>query len=136
MHTLGSLSLLLGRLLIASIFLMSGLQKFFFYHETAALLTQKHLPYVPYLLYSAAVAEILGALCLILGWKTRFGAAILILFLIPATVLFHDFWHSDPSAKPLMIILFMKNLAIFGGLFYVLAAGPGGISLDRLCQKK
>lgn len=127
-----SFLMLLGRLALATIFILAGVGKFMNTEATAAYMTSKGITMVPFFLYAAAVIEILGGLSLILGLKTRWGAIILLLFLIPTTLIFHNFWNVGPLAMEVEMINFLKNLAIFGGLLYVLANGPGAFSLDRL----
>ena len=86
---------------------------------------------IPFLLYIAAFMELIGALSLILGYKTKWGAGLLIIFLIPVTLLMHNFWAAPEEAFKLEMIHFMSNLSILGGLLYVVAAGPGKLSLDE-----
>ena len=71
------------------------------------------------------VFEIAGGASLILGYKARIGAILLLLFLTPATLLFHY-----PIADPSQMIQFMKNLAIMGGLLMVTVYGSGPVSLE------
>ena len=73
---------------------------------------------------------------LILGYKTRFGASLLLIFLIPSTLIFHDFWNVTETEFMTQQILFLKNLAIFGGLLNILSIGPGGLAFDSCCCKK
>jgi putative oxidoreductase len=67
----------------------------------------------------ATLFKLLGGLSVLFGYQTRMGAILLILFMIPATILFHAFWMmSGPEASTQQIML-LKNLGILGGLFYV-----------------
>ncbi len=68
---------------------------------------------------------------LLLGFKARVGAVLLIIFLIPATLIFHNFWAFEGMERQMQMIMFMKNLAILGGLLLVLGLGPGPISVDQ-----
>lgn len=125
----------IGRLCIAVIFLLAGVGKFMDIEGTMHYMASKHVGYLPYTLYAAAIIEILGALSLILGFKTRFGALILALFLIPVTYMMHDFWNiTEPLDRVVQMTNFLKNTAIFGGLLYVMAAGSGGCACDRCCS--
>ncbi len=130
-----SLLKLFGRITIAAIFLLAGISKFLNPEATSLYMAAKGMPIIPFFMYSAGIVEILGGLSLLIGFKTRWGALLLALFLIPATMLFHDFWNVGPAEEALQKILFLKNLAIFGGLLYVIAAGAGGLSIDRFCLK-
>ncbi len=128
-----SFLMLLGRICIAVIFILSGIGKFLDPVNTAAYMTSKGIPTAQLFLYAAAIVELLGGFSLFLGFKTRLGSLILLLFLIPTTYIFHNFWAQDPAGAKVEMINFLKNLAIFGGLLYTLAVGPGKLSIDRLC---
>lgn len=119
-----------GRLLLAAIFIMSGFGKFADWAGTAGYMASKNLPAIPVLLVIAACAEILGGLSVLLGWKARWGALALILFLIPTTFIFHNFWAYQGMERQTQMINFMKNLSILGGLAMVAALGPGPRSID------
>ena len=96
----------------------------------------KGLPWIPVLLVGAALVEIVASLALIFGIKTRYAAFVLFLFLIPTTYIFHDFWNLGSEEAKLQFIMFMKNLAIAGGLLYIMGAGAGGLALDRCCSSR
>lgn len=137
---MSSFAIFLARICISAIFIISGIGKFFMFEATAKYMTAVGLPYVPYLLFAAAIVEIVGGLTIFFGWKARFGAAILLLYLIPVTYFFHNFWVVlDPAMMQLQMIHFLKNLAIYGGLLYVLVCGAGGWSFDSCgscCSKE
>lgn len=129
-----SLTILLARVCISVIFIIAGLGKFLEFDATAKYMASVGLPYVPYLLVVAAVVELLGGLFLLVGWNARFGAAMLLVFLIPTTYFFHNFWAVSPAMAQIQLIEFLKNLAVFGGLLYVLTYGAGGLSFDGCGQ--
>lgn len=118
-----------GRLLLSLIFVMSGVHKIMAWSDTASRMEAEGMPLVPLLLAGAIVFEIGGGLSVMLGIRARLGAAALIVFLIPTTLIFHDFWTFEGQEQQLQMIHFMKNLAIMGGLFVVAAVGPGGCCL-------
>lgn len=122
---------LFGRILLALIFVVSGLGKITGFAGTAAYMASKGLPMVQVLLPLAIAAELGGGLLLALGWKTRWAAALLFLFLIPTTLIFHQFWGLDPKLAQMQQIHFLKNVAIMGGMLMVIAGGAGAWSLDR-----
>ncbi|HEX4882012.1 MAG TPA: DoxX family protein [Porticoccaceae bacterium] len=123
---------LLGRLLIAALFIPAGLMKIPGFDATAAYMTLKGLPLVPLLLVLTIVIEAGGGLLLLLGWRAREAALALFLFMIPVTVIFHGFWNvEDAAARLNEQRAFMKNVAITGGLLMVAAFGPGPFSLGR-----
>ena len=122
---------LLGRILLASIFLMSGIGKIGGFAGTAGYMGSKGLPMVEVLLAITIVIEIGAALMLILGWKAKIGAALLFLWMIPVTFMFHNFWTMAPADQQLQTIMFMKNLGLMGGMLYIMTFGSGPMSIDK-----
>lgn len=123
---------LIGRVLLAMVFLMAGYSKITGWEGTSAYMASVGMPLVPVFLVGAIAAEVLGGLSLILGVKARWGAAALFLFLIPATLVFHAFWNLSGPEQGLQTMMFIKNLAIMGGLAMITAFGSGRFSLDRI----
>jgi len=123
-----SMALLGGRLGLSIIFLVSGLGKLATWRATAAYAGARNVPEI--LLVVATALELLGALFLLAGWKTRWSAVALLVFLVPVTLVFHNFWAQQGVEVQSELVHFLKNVAIGGGLFAVLGAGPGGFSLD------
>lgn len=121
---------LVGRILISVIFLLSGIMKLANFSGSVAFAASKGLPLANVMLAGALAVEILGALCLILGFQTRIAALIMFLYLIPTTLIFQNFWVLQGAMRGDMQIHFLKNLAIMGGLLMVAAYGPGKLSLD------
>ncbi|MGO9358833.1 MAG: DoxX family protein [Xanthobacteraceae bacterium] len=116
---------LLGRLLLALIFIMSGVNKLFAPGPTPAYIAAAGLP-LPLVAYIVAlVVEIGGGVLLLVGYRTREAALALALFTIVAALGFHNNF-----AEQNQMIHFLKNLAIAGGLLQVVAFGAGSISLD------
>lgn len=130
MSALSSLGLLIGRICIAVIFLLSGYGKIVGFDGTAHFMAAKGMTMVPFFLTVALIVEIIGGLSVLLGWKARWGAALLFLYLIPVTFIMHDFWNADAAGKMMQQINFLKNLAIEGGLLYVATIGAGSWSFD------
>lgn len=135
MKALRSLLTFIARLCLALIFMFSGVSKLIFFDQTQAYMASKGFTAIPLFLFGAALVELIGGLCLVFGYKTRFGATILLLFLIPTTLIFHDFWNISGADQAIEQIMFLKNLAIFGGLLYVLCDGPGIFACDA-CKPK
>jgi putative oxidoreductase len=123
---MNGIAALAGRILIALIFLQSGIDKFVYYQATLGYMTKAGLPYPEVLLVASGVIETACALALIVGWKTRLAAIALVIWMIPVTLLFHN-----PAAGQEAMIHFMKNVAITGGLLVLFASGPGAWSLGR-----
>jgi putative oxidoreductase len=89
------------------------------------------LPLPQVLAVGTIVLEIVAALLLIVGWKTRWAALALALFTVAAAVLFHNYWAMPADKQMMQQIMFMKNLAVAGGLLMLAVAGPGAWSVDR-----
>lgn len=121
---------LVGRILMALIFLVSGFGKITGFAGTAGFMASKGLPFAEVLLAGALVFELAGAIMLILGWRAHWGALLLIVFMIPATLIFHNFWVVDAAQYQNQLNHFLKNVAMVGGLLYVMAFGAGPLSLD------
>ena len=117
---------LFGRLLFALIFLVSGVQKIVGFGTEYTRMAAEGIPLTGVLLVGAIVVEVAGALFLIAGYRTRWAALLLFLYLIPTTLIFHSDFGS-----PEQVNNFLKNLAIMGGLLFASAHGPGAVSLDQ-----
>jgi putative oxidoreductase len=115
----------LGRALLSLIFIMSGVHKLTAWNETTGMMTSEGMQMAPFFLAGAVAFELLGGLSVLLGIKARMGAAALFLFLIPTTLIFHDFWTYAGTKQQMEMINFMKNLAIMGGLLMIVSLGPG-----------
>lgn len=124
---------LVGRVFLGGLFLLSALNKLLDPAGTRQYMAAMGMVSATDLFYAGAILlEMGGALSLMFGWWTRAGAAALILFLVPATVIFHRTSMSfvlDAAVQDQQFHM-MKNLAIMGGLLYVLAQGAGSLSLD------
>ena len=120
---------LLGRLLLSAIFLVSATLKVVYWTGSVQGLEAKHVPAAPLLLAAAVTLELAGGTALISGLLARPAALLLFLYLIPTTLLFHNFWAFSGSEQPGQMINFLKNLAIMGGLLLLAANGPGPFSL-------
>ena len=121
-----SLAALAGRILIAIIFLLSGIDKVTHYAQTLGYMTKAGLPFPEVLLVVSGVVEIGCALAIVIGWKSRLAALGLVIWMIPVTLIFHN-----PAGGQEAMIHFMKNLAITGGLLVLFASGPGAWSVGR-----
>ncbi|MEE9501591.1 MAG: DoxX family protein, partial [Candidatus Aminicenantaceae bacterium] len=122
---------LLARFFIAFIFLMSGLGKIMNLSGTQQYMAQYGMPLTYVFLIGAICAELLGGLSVLTGYKAKWGAFVLFLFLIPTTLIFHTEFSDQTQ-----VIMFMKNLAIIGGLLLLVSHGAGKISLDAFKTAK
>jgi putative oxidoreductase len=122
---------LLGRILIALIFLLSGFGKITGFAGTAGYMASKGMPMVDVLLAITIVIELGGALMIIAGFKARLAAVALFLWMIPVTFIFHNFWAAPADQAMIQQIMFMKNLSIMGAMLYIAAFGSGPMSVDK-----
>lgn len=121
--SLSDLPLLVGRLLLAAIFIKAGWDKIWSYQATAAYMTKGGVP--GSLLPLVLITELVGGLLIVVGWQTRCVAVALAGFTLVAGLLFH--WDPGNSGQ---VIHFYKNLAIAGGFLALFASGAGAYSLD------
>ena len=122
---------IIGRVLLALIFVLSGFNKIGGFAGTADYMAGKGLPMVEVLLVLTIIIELGGGLLIMLGWQARWAAAAIFLFLIPVTLIFHNYWAVDAAQQQMQMIQFMKNLSIMGGMLLIVAFGPGPYSLGR-----
>lgn len=119
---------LAARIFLTILFLHSGLNKILDFGGTQEYMASSGIPagLTGFLLVCSIIIEILGALSVILGYKARWGAIALIVFLVPTTLLFHTNF-----AESMQVTQFFKNLALIGGLLMVVYFGSGPLSIDR-----
>lgn len=125
-----------GRILLSIIFLASAVAKITDWQQPAGMMAEKGLPAVNVLLSIAVALEIIGGVSVVLGLYARLGALALLAFLIPVSVLMHDFWTFEEPERTGEMISFMKNVSIMGGVTMVLALGAGPCSIDHFLRPK
>jgi putative oxidoreductase len=122
---------LIGRILLSILFIHSGFGKISGFEGTAGYIASRGLPLPQVLAAIAIMIELGGGLAVLIGWKTRWVALALIAFMIVITPIFHNFWSAPAAAAMEQQINFMKNVSILGGIFLLLAFGPGRYSADK-----
>jgi putative oxidoreductase len=123
--------LLAGRALISSVFLVAGVRKIMIWGPQVAYFTKLGFPAPELFSGLAVVIEIGAGLALLVGWRTKWAAWLLALFVLVAAFMAHRFWEFDPSQAANQMNHFLKNLAIIGGLLFVAAFGPGQLAADK-----
>lgn len=121
---------LAARICLCIIFINSGVGKIFGFSGTAEMMAKTGLPIANILLVFTIAFQLLGGLSLLLGYKVKLGSTLLILFLMPATLVFHN-----PVADPGELNSFLKNLGLIGGLLMVIYAGAGALSFDNRVEE-
>jgi putative oxidoreductase len=121
---------LVGRILLALLFIPAGLGKIAGFEGTVGYIASKGLPLPTLGAVIAIVVELALGLALLAGYKTRIAALILAAFTLVATVVFHNFWAVPAEAVMVQQLMFFKNISVIGGLLTVVAWGAGQYSLD------
>jgi len=130
MNTLIQFGPLLGRILIALIYLLSGYGKITGFESTVGYIASKGLPLPQFAAIGAIIVELGGGTMLVAGWKARWAAAALFVFTALAGLLFHNFWAVPAAEAPNQMTHFLKNICILGGLLYVIVHGSGPLSIE------
>lgn len=130
--TFRSLIELASRFFIAAIFLASAFGKITNFNGTVGYMAQAGVPMPAVLLPFAIIFILAGGLSLISGYRTAIGSALIIIFMVIVTPIFHNPTGGDQQQA----IQFLKNVAIIGGLLGVIANGAGPLSLDSYFRKK
>ena len=121
---------LVGRILLAALFIPAGLSKITGFAGTAGYIASKGLP-LPEVGAAIAIAvEVLAGLALLFGFGTRVAALALAVFTLAATFIFHNFWARPADQVMMQQLMFMKNIAVVGGLLVLAAHGAGRFSVD------
>lgn len=127
---------LIGRILLGIIFFLSGISKIFNFNQSVEFLRAAGANTGPEILIAIALLfEIIGGALVILGWFTKIGSLMLMIFLIPVTFTMHAFWNFEGMEQMEQMANFMRNFAIFGGLLLLFTYGPGRLSFDDRCKK-
>jgi putative oxidoreductase len=127
---------LLGRILISIIFYFEAYDKIFFITSTKKSMTEYGITWnQDMLLNGSAFCLILGATLILLGYRSAFGAWLILFYWIPLTIILNKFWEiplADHETRRSVSLHFMKNIAIVGGLLIVIVNGSGKYSVKRL----
>jgi putative oxidoreductase len=136
-HILRGLLTVLGRLLLCTIFLLSAVgSKIPHFSDVAKVMGSVGVPAPQLLLAGAIVFLLAGSLSVIVGYKARFGAVLLLTFLVLASYWFHPFWKLEGQAQQEQMIQFMKNLSMMGAMLFIVANGSGPMSVDSLLHER
>jgi putative oxidoreductase len=123
-------AMLVGRILLSLVFLVIGYRKLIAVAASAGYFAKLGFPMPDVMVWVAIAIELGGGILLLLGWKARWAASLLALFTLIAAFAAHRFWEVDPAQYANQMNHFLKNLAIVGGMLFVVAVGPGALSVD------
>jgi putative oxidoreductase len=121
---------LVGRLLLALLFLPAGISKIGGFAGTVGYIASKGLPMATAAAVITIVLEVVASLALIAGFGTRWAALALAGFTVVATFIFHNFWAMPADQAMMQQLMFYKNIAVVGGLLVLAAHGAGAWSVD------
>jgi putative oxidoreductase len=119
----------LGRFFFALIFLLAGANHFS--KQTIGYAASQGVPLAAIVVPLSGVVAIAGGLSILLGYRAKLGAWLIVLFLIPVTLMMHKFWSvTDPMMAQIQMALFMKNVSMLGGALLITHFGAGPFSMD------
>ncbi len=127
--------LLTGRILFSFLFIMSAFGHFS--AQSIGFATAQGVPMANILVPFTGIMEFVGALSIILGYKAKLGAWLLVLFLVPVTFAMHKFWTiTDPMMHQMDMVMFMKNISMTGAALMIAYFGSGELSIDNKLAKQ
>jgi putative oxidoreductase len=119
----------LGRFFFSLIFLLAGANHFS--KQAIGYAASQGVPLASIAVPLSGVLAIAGGVSILLGYRAKLGAWLIVLFLIPVTLMMHKFWTvTDPMMAQIQMILFMKNISMLGGALLISHFGAGPFSLD------
>jgi putative oxidoreductase len=129
---------LVGRALLVAIFLISAIgNNIPNYPNIIREMEARNIPYPNLLLPGAIVFLIAGGISVLIGYRARLGALLLLVFLVPASYYFHDFWNlPDGKDKINETIHFFKNVSMMGAMVFLIAVGAGPGSVDEATKRR
>lgn len=124
---------LIGRIMMSAIFLFEAYDSIKYHTTTIEVMHEYGISWKPvFLLNTSILVLILGGLMVLLGYRPKFGAFLLLMYWVPVTLIRHSFWNDPISIEREQSIHFMKNMAIVGGLIVILVNGTGNFSIRKL----
>ncbi|RYG27380.1 MAG: DoxX family protein [Chitinophagaceae bacterium] len=124
-----------GRFLFSLIFILSATGHF--KAQTIAFAEMKGLPLASVLVPLSGIIELIGGLSILIGYRAKIGAWLLVVFLLPVTFTFHQFWTiQDPMARQMEMAVFLKNMSMLGGALILAYFGTGAWSVDGLIKNR
>lgn len=121
---------LIGRIFYSLIFILASLSHFF--PATMKYAAQEGVPMASFLVPVWGILALLGGLSVLVGYRARIGAWLLVIFLVPITLKMHAFWGlHNPMLASIQEAMFLKNLSMLGGALFIAYFGSGPFSLDN-----
>ncbi len=124
---------LLGRIFVALIFIFEAGDSIAYFRQTKQTMTEYGITWNQDILLIGAITFLItGGILLLIGYRVRLGAFLLLLYWLPVTFIVHSFWNDPQEVQRLQSIYFMKNLGIAGALLLIIANGSGKFGIKRL----
>ena len=126
---------LVGRILFSTIFIMTIMGHFS--QQDISFAAAAGVPLASIAVPVSGIIAFLGGLSIAFGYKAKWGAWLIVLFLVPITLMMHNFWSApDKMTAQMQLAMFIKNLSILGGALMIAYFGTGPLSLDSLLKNK
>jgi len=126
---------LVGRILFSTIFIMTIMGHFS--KQDISFAAAAGVPLAPIAVPVSGIIAFLGGLSIAFGYKAKWGAWLIVLFLVPITLMMHNFWAApDKMAAQMQMAMFIKNISILGAALMIAYFGTGPLSLDSLSKNK
>ncbi len=127
---------LIGRIFLSFIFLYEAYDSIAFFKANKALMTEYGVTWSQdFLMYASILLLILGGILILIGYRTTLGSICLLLYWIPLTFTLYSFWNDPEEVRRLNSLMFMKNMAIAGGLLMLYVNPSGRYSVKRIFAK-
>jgi putative oxidoreductase len=124
---------LLGRIFMALIFIYEGLDSIWYFQDTKDKMTEYGLNWnQSLLLYGAIILLLLGGILILIGYRVKLGALLLLAYWVPVTFIVHSFWNDPEDIRRIQSVFFMRNLGIVGGLLFIYVNGSGKYAIKRI----
>jgi putative oxidoreductase len=124
---------LIGRIFLATIFIFEAIDSMLYFEKTKQAMSMHGMTWnQDFLLYCAIFLLVTGGLMVLFGYRSTLGAILLLMYWVPVTFIVHDFWNCPKELLREQSILFMKNIAIIGGLLMLAGKGSGRFSVKKL----
>ncbi len=128
-HSFSGIVVAVGRICFSLIFVLAGLNHFT--SESIASATSQGVPFASIAVPFSGILALAGGLSIMIGYRAKLGAWLIVLFLTPVTIAVHKFWGiADPILAHEQLIMFMKNVSMLGGALTISQFGAGTLSLD------
>lgn len=122
---------LLGRALFSAIFIMAGFNHMVSPGGAAGHAAAHGVPLANIAVPLSGAIALLGGLSILLGYRAKWGASLIVLFLVPVTFMMHNFWAADPVQAQMQQVMFMKNISMLGAALFIAHFGSGPLSLKE-----